>query len=106
MVLYGHSVSQNLKGELMADPTRRPDAGDAAREPDRRPATAPPRAPRWVKVSAIVVVVLVLLVVVVKLTGVAGSGHGPGRHTGAGEMAFSVTALPASTAGSAGPAGS
>lgn len=48
---------------------------------------APPRAPRWVKVSAIIVGVLILLVVIVKLTGLGGD-HGPGRHTGAGGAAL------------------
>lgn len=43
----------------------------------------PPRAPRWVKVSAIVVGVLILLAVIAKLVGLAGD-HGPGRHMGAG----------------------
>jgi hypothetical protein len=50
-----------------------------------------------VKVSAIVVAALILLVVVLKLTGIVGSGHGPGRHTGAGATSFSVTALYAPT---------
>ena len=77
----------------MADPTRRPDVGEPATEPSRRPASAPPKMPRWVKISAIIVAALVLLVVVVKLTGIAGSGHGPGRHTGAATTSFSVTAL-------------
>jgi hypothetical protein len=36
-----------------------------------------PGAPRWVKVSAIVVAVLIALVVIAL---VAGGGHGPGRH--------------------------
>jgi hypothetical protein len=39
----------------------------------------PPRAPRWVKVSAIVVGVLILLVVIVMLAGLGGD-HGPARH--------------------------
>ena len=39
----------------------------------------PPRMPRWVKVSAIVVGVLVLLLLVLQLTGIGGE-HGPGRH--------------------------
>jgi hypothetical protein len=46
------------------------------------PPPAPPKAPRWVKVSAIIVGVLILLVVIAKLTGLGGD-HGPGRHTGA-----------------------
>ena len=36
-------------------------------------------APRWVKVSALVVLALIVLVVVVLL--VVGGKHGPGRHT-------------------------
>jgi hypothetical protein len=43
---------------------------------DDRP--SPPRMPRWVKVSGIVVAVLVILVVLMML--LAGGGHGPGRH--------------------------
>ncbi len=43
---------------------------------------APPRAPRWVKVSAIIVGVLIVLAVIVMLAGVGGE-HGPGRHMGA-----------------------
>jgi hypothetical protein len=58
----------------MADPPRRSDiAGVGA---DR---TSPPRMPRWVKLSLILVAVLALLVVIVML--IAGGGHGPSRHT-------------------------
>lgn len=39
----------------------------------------PPRTPRWVKVSGIIVIILVLLFFILKLTGVGGN-HGPGRH--------------------------
>jgi hypothetical protein len=39
---------------------------------------SPPRMPRWVKLSLIVVAVLILAVVVVML--IAGGGHGPSRH--------------------------
>jgi hypothetical protein len=69
----------------MADSPRPPDAGDGAGVgPDRgSPGSAPPRAPRWVKVSAIIVGALILLAVIVKLTGLGGD-HGPGRHMGAG----------------------
>jgi hypothetical protein len=56
----------------MADPPRRDTAGMGA---DR---ASPPRMPRWVKLSLIVVAVLVLLVVVVML--IAGGDHGPSRH--------------------------
>jgi hypothetical protein len=64
----------------MSDPIR---SGDDATGPKRGPAprSAPPKTPRWVKVSAIIVGALLLLAVIVKLTG-AGD-HGPGRHTGA-----------------------
>ena len=48
---------------------------------------SPPSTPRWVKVLGIVVVALVLLVLIVKLTGLGGSDHGPGRHTGGGDTA-------------------
>lgn len=37
-----------------------------------------PGAPRWVKISGIVVAVLALLVVIIILAG--GGRHGPGRH--------------------------
>ncbi|OKK03470.1 hypothetical protein AMK26_18425 [Streptomyces sp. CB03234] len=56
--------------------------------PDGR--TTPPKAPRWVKVSAIVLGVLVLLVVILKLTGLGGE-HGPGRHMGAAGTPAGVT---------------
>jgi hypothetical protein len=55
----------------MDDPPRDP-AGVGA---DRG---SPPRMPRWVKMSLILVAVLVLLVVIVML--IAGGGHGPSRH--------------------------
>lgn len=63
---------------------------DLAAEPDRPSASG---APRWVKVTGIVVVVLVVLLLVLKLAGVE---HGPGRHTGSGgsgaqTLAFQVT---------------
>ena len=38
-----------------------------------------PPTPWWVKVFAIVALVVGVLVVL-KLTGIAGEGHGPGRH--------------------------
>ncbi|WP_274560814.1 hypothetical protein [Streptomyces spiramyceticus] len=50
------------------------------------PPPAPPAAPRWVKVFAIIVGVLILLVVIAKLTGLGGD-HGPGRHMGTGGAA-------------------
>jgi hypothetical protein len=53
----------------MAAPGRRTDAESEA----------PPRMPRWVRVTSIVAGGLVVLVVVLRLTGVGGE-HGPGRH--------------------------
>jgi hypothetical protein len=46
----------------------------------------PPSAPRWVKVSGIIVIILVLLFVILKLTGIGGN-HGPGRHLPGGASA-------------------
>lgn len=81
----------------MADPSRYPDAAEGADADSGR--GVPPRTPRWVKVSGIVVGVLILLVVIVMLTGLGG-GHGPGRHMGAGStLPISVTAIQTSTAG-------
>ncbi|MDX8143157.1 hypothetical protein SAMN04488074_119136 [Lentzea albidocapillata subsp. violacea] len=40
---------------------------------------SPPRMPRWVKVSLIVVGALILLFLVLQLTDVGGQ-HGPARH--------------------------
>lgn len=57
----------------MAEPD---DPGSTAQQADT---ATPPRLPRWVKVSAIVIGVLVVLLVVLELTGVAGD-HGPGQH--------------------------
>lgn len=45
-----------------------------------------PRAPRWVKVSAIVAVAVVAAVVLVLALGIGGD-HGPGRHSPGGEPA-------------------
>jgi hypothetical protein len=53
----------------MAEPGRRTDADSET----------PPRMPRWVRVTLIVVAVLLVLFVVLRLTGVGGE-HGPGRH--------------------------
>ncbi|WP_157245047.1 hypothetical protein [Nonomuraea typhae] len=39
----------------------------------------PPRAPRWVKVSAIAVAILVLAFLIAQVFGIGGP-HGPGRH--------------------------
>jgi hypothetical protein len=70
----------------MADPPRRRDtAGVGA---DR---ASPPRMPRWVKLSLILVAALVLVVVIVML--IAGGGHGPSRHArGVQASLISVTA--------------
>jgi hypothetical protein len=70
----------------MADPPRRRDrAGVGA---DR---ASPPRMPRWVKLSLILVAVLIVLVVIVML--MAGGGHGPSRHaSGIQAPPISVTA--------------
>ena len=57
----------------MADPSRRRDTAGVGAD-----GASPPRMPRWVKLSLIVVAVLVLLVVVVML--IAGGDHGPSRH--------------------------
>jgi hypothetical protein len=66
------------------------------------PRYAPPRAPRWVKVSAIIVGVLILLVLIAKLTGLGGE-HGPGRHTGAsGTPPAGVTEIQAPSVGNPG----
>ena len=40
----------------------------------------PPRTPRWVKISALVVLIIAVLVVILMVVG--GGEHGPGRHTG------------------------
>ena len=48
---------------------------------------APPRMPGWVKALLVVVAALILLVIIVKVTGLGGSDHGPGRHTGTGAIA-------------------
>lgn len=79
----------------MTDPSRRPATGDDnGAGPDRGPhPRTPPKAPRWVKVSAIIVGILIALIVVAKLTGLGGE-HGPGRHMGAG-TASGVTAIAA-----------
>jgi hypothetical protein len=69
---------------LMIDTPRSPDDIDAV--PERE---SPPRTPRWVKWSVIVVGVLVLLLLSLPLLGVQ---HGPGRHLPGGD------AIPASTA--------
>jgi hypothetical protein len=47
-----------------------------------------PGAPRWVKVSAIVVGALAVVAAVLMLAGVGGP-HGPGRHMPAGDASGS-----------------
>lgn len=58
---------------------------DRARDGDgpqlRQDAELDPGIPRWVKVFAVAGLILVLLLVVMMLT-----GHGPGRHMGAGRL--------------------
>ena len=39
----------------------------------------PPRVPRWVKVTAIVIGALIVVLVALQLAGI-GPGHGPGLH--------------------------
>jgi hypothetical protein len=78
----------------MFDPPRSPENVEAV--PDRG---SPPRMPRWVKWSAIVIGVLFLLLLfVLPLFGVQ---HGPGRHLPGGD------AVPVSVApGAPNPSGS
>jgi hypothetical protein len=61
-------------------------AGEA--EPERG-------APRWVKVTALVMLVLALLVVVLLLIG--GQEHGPGRHADGGTMPSGASEVSTST---------
>ena len=57
-----------------------------AHPPERHTAPAstgsPPRAPRWVKITAALAAVIVLVVVLML---VVGGEHGPGRHLGGQE---------------------
>jgi hypothetical protein len=82
----------------MADPPRRPDIAGVGGA-DR---ASPPRMPRWVKLSLIVVAVLVLVVVVVML--IAGGDHGPSRHA-PGIQAPPISLTAALTLGGGGPWG-
>jgi hypothetical protein len=60
----------------MSDPSSRPGTGS---ETDGRSGDgSPPRTPRWVWVSVIVVGAVIVLAVVLLL--VAGGEHGPGHH--------------------------
>lgn len=74
----------------------RPDPADP--DPGRGPGTAPPRMPRWVKLSALVVAIVLLLVVIAMLAGVGGD-HGPGRHTGSGSTTSAAAPMPGNPAG-------
>jgi hypothetical protein len=77
----------------MTDSNRDPDA-DAVRDRE-----SPPRVPRWVKWSAIVIGILVLVFVVLQLTGIGGE-HGPGRHgPGGGPPPASVSGVHTPPAG-------
>lgn len=75
-----------------------PAAFEDTRGDDAKPAgQSPPGAPRWVKVTAIVIVVVVLALIVSKLAGVE---HGPGRHGGSdGQTPSSVVAPDAASSG-------
>jgi hypothetical protein len=53
-------------------------------ESEESPTRTPPKAPRWVKVAAIIVGVLVLLFLILKVIGV-GAEHGPGQHLPGGD---------------------
>jgi hypothetical protein len=57
----------------MADPPPHRDPAGVGADP-----ASPPRMPRWVKLSLILVALLVLVVVIVML--IAGGDHGPSRH--------------------------
>ena len=74
------------------------------REPSRmtEPSTpsGPPKMPRWVKISGIIVLLLLLVLVIVMATGIGGE-HGPMRHAGSG----GATPSTISTAGSESPTG-
>jgi hypothetical protein len=61
---------------------------------DEQPETEvdrPVGAPRWVKVTGIVVAVLVVLFLVLHLIGGGGGQHGPGRHSLGHAPASTVT---------------
>ncbi|MGI8693973.1 MAG: hypothetical protein ACR2JK_13920 [Geodermatophilaceae bacterium] len=65
---------------------------DPTRQPDRESTTG---APRWVKVVGIIALVVVLaLVVMFFINGSGTGGHGPGRHSQAGN---NVGVIPSST---------
>lgn len=85
----------------MTDPPRSREAGEGTGvDPERAsPRSEPPRAPRWVKVSAVIVGVLILLAVILVLTG---SGHGPGRHASASGASTAAVDIPATPVNSPG----
>ncbi|MFC4950995.1 hypothetical protein [Pseudonocardia sp. GCM10023141] len=72
----------------MSDPPPDPAAlsDEGGPRPGPRPTTG---APRWVKVSVIVVIVLIVVFAIVQLTGLGGS-HGPGRHLSSGSPGDTV----------------
>lgn len=49
-------------------------------DPSPPPEASPPGAPRWLKLSGIIVAALVVVIVILAVTGVLGGQHGPGRH--------------------------
>jgi hypothetical protein len=57
------------------------DNSDAGVVRDRE---SPPRVPRWVKWSGIIVGILLLVFLVLRFTGIGGE-HGPGRHLPGGD---------------------
>lgn len=73
----------------MNDQPGYPDAGDRTGSPDRG---SPPRTPRWVWVSVIVVGVLILVAVVLMLF--SNGQHGPGRHMSSGGAPTSSSTEP------------
>ncbi len=67
----------------MAGRSPYPETGDdAGGERDGGSTTG---TPRWVKVVGIIVLVLLLLLFVILMVTGRGGGHGPGRHTPAGD---------------------
>jgi hypothetical protein len=86
----------------MTGPPRNSDASGDTEAGSRR--GSPPRMPRWVMVSGIVVGVLVLLFIVLQLTGLGGQ-HGPGRHLPGGGAPPAVTDVQTPASGHAPPAG-
>ena len=60
------------------------DSGPAEPETAGTP-TGPPKMPRWVKVSGIIVIALLLVFLGAMALGIGGE-HGPGRHFGGGSQ--------------------